>query len=81
MARLKPEATVLKKIGRHMLVGEKWHGVWTWRCPSWPALAEAHSGSPDSAAIVEEFERRATGQGQGQAPAGRPAGSGSKAAG
>jgi hypothetical protein len=78
MARLKPEATYLRKIGRHMLKGEKWHGLWVWTCRSWPALAEAHSGSPDSGPIVEEFERRATGQ--GQAPAGQPA-AGSRAAG
>lgn len=58
---MRPEAKIKKCIGRHRLTGVMVAGKWTFCCPSWPALAVLHSGAGDATAIVEEFERRATG--------------------
>ncbi len=51
----KPDATLTLKINSHTLTGHKTDGGWTFKCPSFPALAREHTGNPTTTAMVGEF--------------------------
>ena len=52
-----PEGVVEMSVNGHSLSGACVGGKWRWTCPSWPEMAERHSGDASTGPMLEEYMR------------------------